>query len=129
MNIVVLILAAAGFIVSLYGYLVEGKMQANPSYKPACDINNIISCSRAFNSDYSKMMGVTNTIVGMVFYALVFLTEIFQLGNLVYYYAVGAAVASVIFAYLLYVKVGSFCLVCSMVYMINFSLLIATMKG
>lgn len=129
MNIVILILASVGFAVSLYAYLVEKKMRLNSAYRPACDITKKISCSRAFNSQYAKLLGVTNTVVGMVFYALILVAELFQFGALVYYYAIAGVVASVVFAYLLYVKIGTFCLVCTMIYIVNISLLIASMRG
>lgn len=129
MNIVILILAAVGFIVSMYAYLVEQKVKQNSSYRPACDINNKISCTKAFNSKYSSVMGISNTIIGMVFYVLVLITALLGFNWLVCMYTIAAALVSIVAAYILYVKVGSFCLVCTMIYIINFSLLIAAMRG
>ena len=129
MNIAILILAAAGFAVSLYAYSVERKLRQDSSYKPACDINNKISCSRAFTSQYGRLLGVSNTLMGMVFYTLIFVLDLLNFNNAVYFFAIAAVTASAILAYFLYVKVKSFCLVCTTVYIINISLLLATLKG
>ena len=129
MNIVVLILALVGLVVSIYAYLVEQKVKENSAYKPACDINNRISCTKAFTSKYSSVMGISNTIIGMVFYVLVLITALLGFNWLVCMYTITAALVSIVAAYILYVKVGSFCLVCTMIYIINFSLLIAAMRG
>jgi vitamin-K-epoxide reductase (warfarin-sensitive) len=129
MNIVVLILASVGLVVSIYAYLVEQKVKENSAYKPACDINNKISCTKAFKSKYSSVMGISNTIIGILFYSLILVTQFLGWSWLIYCLTIAGALASIVAAYILYAKVGSFCLVCTMIYIINFSLLIAAMRG
>jgi vitamin-K-epoxide reductase (warfarin-sensitive) len=131
MNIVVLILAGVGLVVSLYAYMMEKKIQENSSYRPSCDITNKISCSRAFNSPYSKTLGISNTIIGMAYYAFILIAELLSLSMLVSLSVIAGAIATLFLAYVLYVKVKSYCLVCTTIYIINFSLLIAViaMRG
>jgi len=131
MNIVVLILAGVGLVVSLYAYMMEKKIQENSSYKPSCDITNKISCSRALNSPYSKTLGISNTIIGMAYYVFILIAELFSLSMLVSLSVIAGAIATLFLAYVLYVKVKSYCLVCTTIYIINFSLLIAViaMRG
>jgi vitamin-K-epoxide reductase (warfarin-sensitive) len=129
MNIVVLILAAVGIVVCAYAYFVEQKVKNDATYKAACDINSKISCSKAFNSKYSNVIGISNTLIGMFFYGSILIMALLGFNWLVYCASIAGAIATVVFAYLLYFKVRSFCLVCTTIYIINFSLLIAAMRG
>ncbi len=124
MNFVIILLAAVGFAISLYGYFVEEKVKADSSYKPICDISEQVSCSKAFSSQYGKLLGFTNTVAGMIFYAAVLLLTIFGYDQLVFYSSVAACAASVGLAYILFFRVKSYCLVCTAIYAINILLLI-----
>lgn len=119
MTTIIGVLAVCGFLISLYGFLVEQKFRQNPNYKPVCDINNRISCSKAFMSEYGKLFGVTNTLAGMAYYGLVFVLVILGFSNLLFYLTAIGVGASFFFAYLLIFKVQSLCLVCFATYIIN----------
>ncbi len=121
------VLASIGFALSFYGYYVEQQVEKNPSYKAACDISDQVSCTKAFKSPYGKLFGISNTLVGMVFYALIFVLAMLGFQQLVKYLAMAGAAAAVLFAYLLYVKVKSYCLVCTLTYVVNLLLLITTL--
>lgn len=44
----ILILATIGLLISIYGITVERKLQQDAQYKAACDISDMISCTRPF---------------------------------------------------------------------------------
>lgn len=121
------LLSALGLLVSAYGYFVEKKMEHDVTYKPFCDISDAISCSKPFKSMYGKTFGISNTILGLMFYSFMLVLSALDARMALFYGALGAAVATVYFAYILYVKVRSFCLVCTTMYVINIALLIASM--
>lgn len=119
-----MMLAAIGLLLSLYGFYVERKAKSKKKYTAICDINDQISCSKAFTSKYSSHFGISNTIFGSIFYGVVFVLALYNLTSWVFYLAVLAVLGTFYLAYLLYVKVKSFCLVCSSIYIINILLLI-----
>lgn len=114
-----LLLAVFGFGISLYGFMVEQKIKSNQDYKPVCDISDKISCSKPFKSPYGKLLGVSNTVVGMVFYATIFVLALFGQGQALQFLSLCALIATGVFAYLLYVKIKSFCLICNATYVVN----------
>lgn len=118
------ITALAGFALSLYGYFIEGKILQNPAYKPACDLSDRVSCSKPILSKYGKLFFVSNTLVGMGFYSLVFLLALLGLSQLIFLSACAALGASLVLAYILYFKVGSFCLLCHAIYFVNIVLFV-----
>ena len=65
-----LAVCAVGLAVAGYMYHIERKLETELWYEPMCDINQKISCSKAANSEYSKMfIGIPNALVGLYFYA------------------------------------------------------------
>ena len=127
MMLSVILLAVLGFGISLYGYMVEWNVARDKTYKAACDISDRISCTKAFYSPYGKLFGISNTMAGMIFYAIVFILAIFGYIYLVRLLAVAGFLATILFAYLLYVKVKSYCLVCTATYVINILLLLCSL--
>ncbi len=121
--IFIILLSLAGFAASWYAYMVEKKIAQSGEYKPVCDINDRISCTRVMSSPYGKMLGISNAIPGMIFYAFVFVLALFGFVTWIFYLSLTACVASVGLAYIMYFKIKSFCLVCTSVYAINFGLL------
>ena len=117
-------LAVVGFIVSLYGFLIELWIKKDPTYKPACDLSDRVSCSKPILSKYGKLLGVSNTILGMGYYLAVSALALFGFMDLLILVTAAGALASVGFAYILYFKIKSFCLICSATYAINIALLI-----
>jgi vitamin-K-epoxide reductase (warfarin-sensitive) len=124
MKAVMMFLAAAGIAVSVYAYMVERKIKQNPMYKPACDISDRISCSKPITSEYSALFGVSNALLGIVAYAVMFVAALFGWATVLWYGAIALNLSSVVFAYLLYVKVKAFCVVCTLTYVINFLMLL-----
>jgi vitamin-K-epoxide reductase (warfarin-sensitive) len=115
-------LLALGFLFSLYLYLVEKKLQTNPLYKPACDINDRLSCSAVAQSGYGDMFFVPFSLLGIFFYPLFAL--IVWLGfDWLFLIATGISVLlSFYLGYLQLFKIKAICVVCCTIYLINIAL-------
>lgn len=123
MILVFQIIAICGFLISLYAYYVRHKVLKAPTYSPICDISANISCSKALGSQYSKTMGVPNPLAGILFYTLVFVLS-FSYMHLVIYPVLVSVLFSLYLAYISYIKQKNFCLVCTLTYLVNISLLV-----
>lgn len=117
-------LAALGFVISLYTYLIEQKIRNNSEYKPVCDISDRISCSKVINSEYSNIFFFSNAIAGMLFYAGVVILALLSLTQLLLIASIASCVFTCYLAYLLYFKIKSYCILCTSLYIINFAILI-----
>ena len=122
------ILAIIGFWLSFYAYYVEKSASKNKNYKPVCDISKEISCTKAFTSKYRKLLGKSNSFFGMFFYPVVYFLFSLNFFSLVFLLSILSALGSVYPAYLSYVKLKTFCLVCTSIYLINFLLLFFSYK-
>ncbi len=117
-------LAALGFGVTLYGFFVEYKVKRDTTYKPACDISDRTSCTKAFTSEYSTTFGISNTILGMIYYATVFILALLGWDTITFLVTSAGALMTIWFAYLLYVRLKIFCVVCTTTYLVNIGLFI-----
>ncbi len=124
--IFIILLALAGIVISIYAYTVEMNISKNPEYKPACDLSDKISCSRVMASGYGKMLGISNALIGVAFYSLVFILACFSAATLIFYLSIAAVLVSIGLAYISYFRIKSFCLVCTSVYVVNILLLIVS---
>lgn len=122
MGYTIQIISVIGFLLSIYSLYVEKKF-ARTKKKAICDINEKMSCTKAFKSHYSKTLGIPNSIHGIIFYVVVFLVAFYGL-QYVFYLAVLGVLGSIYLAYNLYFKIKTFCLVCSSIYLVNILLLI-----
>lgn len=121
----VIIIAIVGLAISAYGITVERKLQRDAQYKPACDISDKISCSRAFLSPYGKMLGISNIWASVLYYCAVMILAMMKMTILTLVLtSIGVAVSAV-FAYVLYFKVRSACPICTALYLVNIALAIA----
>lgn len=127
MIISIALVALAGFGLSLYAYIVEQRVLENPSYKPACDLSDRVSCSKPLLSEYGKLFFVSNTWVGMAFYGLVFVFALLGLGYPIFLLSCVSLGASLVLAYILYFKVRSFCLICHAIYLVNIVLFVLSL--
>ncbi|MBW2985390.1 hypothetical protein KY313_01930 [Candidatus Woesearchaeota archaeon] len=117
------IVSIIGFLLSIYAFSVEKKSEKSKSYKPLCDISKKISCTKAFASKYGRLAGVSNSFAGIFFYIIVFLLAFLGQLNYVFYLAIISVLGSLYLAYAQIMKVKSFCLVCSCIYLVNLLLL------
>ena len=118
------ILAILGLILSAYSLYVEKKLAAQEDYSPVCDINKKISCSAAFESKYSRTLGINNSILGIGFYSTIFILYLTFYAPWILYLAAFGMLTTIYLAYISYFKLKNFCLVCTSIYLVNSLLLI-----
>lgn len=132
MNILFIqVLSIVGFLLSLYGFSVRQRMNHSSGKKGRtermaflCDVSSNISCSKAFGSTYGSLLGFSNTIVGLIFYSVVFILASLGAEAAVQALAVLSGLGTMYLAYVSYVKQHNFCLVCSAIYAVNVLLLV-----
>ena len=125
-----LLISLIGFLLSLYAIYVERMVKYDKNYKAICDISEKISCSKAFASGYGKIFfGISNGIIGTIFYALIAALNFYGLTNFIFYLSVLSVIGSIYLAYILNFKVKTICLVCYSIYIINILLLIFSFRG
>ena len=117
-------LAVIGFILSAYALYLKRKKAKNPEYKSVCDISDNMSCTKVFSSSYGKSFGISNSIYGLVFYTTIYFLDIFSQNNFIFYLSILSVLVSIYLAYILYIKVKSYCLICNGIYLVNILLLI-----
>ena len=61
---VTLYFCVLGFGLAAYSLYEELQMEANPEYRPLCDIQEGVSCSKAFKSEWGTGFGFIHKIVG-----------------------------------------------------------------
>jgi len=123
MSLSLIIVALIGLCISLYTYSVERKIKTNMNYKPVCDISDRISCTKPMQSAYANMFLVSNALVGVAYYLLVIACTALHAFNLLLVTASAACLFSLGMAYILYVKVEAFCILCTSIYVVNFLIL------
>ncbi|XP_025836511.1 vitamin K epoxide reductase complex subunit 1-like protein 1 [Agrilus planipennis] len=137
LNFVLTVSSIIGLGLSIYAFIVEIAIEHNRSYTPMCDISETISCTKAFKSQYGKGMGLfgeksifnrPNALVGMIFYSLLitFVQSNSATVNLICYFGIILSnISSLYFAYILYFKLHTLCIVCVSTYVVNFINLIS----
>lgn len=120
----IIIISIIGLALSIYAIIEERKVRNDSGYKPVCDINDRVSCSKAFTSRYGKTFGISNSYGGLVFYTITPIAAYFAPQFLLPMVAF-SVLGSVYLGYLQYVKLRTFCVVCTSIYAVNIALLIA----
>ncbi|MGB8467834.1 MAG: vitamin K epoxide reductase family protein [Candidatus Babeliales bacterium] len=121
-------LALLGIGTCLYLVHVEQQLAHDRTYKAACDLSDTVSCTRPLLSNYSTLFfGTSNAKMGIVFYAVVAICALLELPILFVITLLGVSV-TVAGAYLLYGKLHSFCILCTLTYIINILLFIDALK-
>ena len=121
---ILLILATIGLLISIYGITVERKLQQDAQYKAACDISDTISCTRPFLSPYGKMLGISNIWASAGYYVMIIAAILLNQPQLVMLITASGLLVTIVFAYILYFKVKSLCLICTSLYVVNIALFV-----
>ncbi len=121
---ILLILATIGLLISIYGITVERKLQQDAQYKAACDISDTISCTRPFLSPYGKMLGISNIWASAGYYVIIIAAVTLNQPQLVMLITASGLLVTIAFAYILYFKVKSLCLICTSLYIVNIALFV-----
>lgn len=120
----IIALAVLGFCVSTYAFYAHKRLDANANYQAVCDLSNRVSCTRTFESEYGKFLGIPIGFYGMAFYALIAFLNAYGYVDFVLILSIAAVIVSGALAYILYFKIKNICLICNSIYVINILLLI-----
>ena len=121
---IIIILATIGLIISIYGITIERKLQQYAQYKAACDISDSISCTRPFLSPYGKMLGISNIWASAFCYIVIIAAALMDYYRLLVLITLAGFLVTIAFAYILYFKIRSLCLICTSLYIVNIALAI-----
>jgi vitamin-K-epoxide reductase (warfarin-sensitive) len=119
----IITLAVIGFVLSVYSFYIEKRFERTPQ-KSVCDINDRVSCTKAFTSQWGKTFGVKNSVWGILLYIFVFGLTWFGFDKLLFYVSIFVVLSSIYLGYILLTRVKSVCLICFSVYTINILILI-----
>lgn len=122
----ILFLALLGLLLASYTFYVKQQLQKNKHYKPACDINNTISCSQVLKSPYANLFYLPNALYGIILYLLIIAAQLLQLTTFLLLLTSIASIISLVLFYLL-LKLKKTCLVCIASYLINIGLFLAVL--
>ena len=112
-------LSVIGLLLSLYSVYVEQHMKKQKRYHPFCDIAKHVSCRKSFTGPYGHLFGVSNSILGVLFYPVLGIFVYFSYWNIVFLLSLLALCLSFYLAYISYVRMKNFCIVCSSLYVVN----------
>lgn len=122
---IILTLAIIGLIISVYGITVERKLQQDAQYKAICDISDSISCTRPFLSPYGKILGISNIWASAFYYVAIITITLMHFPQALTLITSAGLLVTIVFAYILYFKIRSLCLICTFLYCINIALAVA----
>lgn len=119
MELKLIILIFAGFMLSLYSVWIDLKIKKNRAYKPFCDLSDLVSCSKPIASGYSNFFIFSNGVWGIIFYSTLFFLACYNMHFIIRLLASMGVFVSLGLAYILYKKIGAICLICTSIYIIN----------
>ncbi len=122
--ILFLSLSVFGLLLSLYAVYVEQKVRKNKQYRALCDFSKKISCSKIFLSREGHLLGVSNAFLGVFFYTSLIFFLFLKNFHVFFLLTILAVIGSLYLFYLQLVKLRLFCVVCTLIYLINIGLLI-----
>ncbi|MDO8509112.1 MAG: vitamin K epoxide reductase family protein [Nanoarchaeota archaeon] len=125
-NAFISIISILGALFSVYAFKVELKSSRHENYKAVCDIHEKMSCTKAFTSPYGSIFGISNSLMGLYFYSLIFVLSFFSQFKAIFYLSILAVIVSIYLAYILFIKMKNFCIVCASIDIINVILLIVS---
>jgi len=124
MLILLFILSLIGLLISVYTFASERKLAKNKYYKPLCDINDKISCTKNFKSSDAKIFFISNSLLGIFFFIIITILVFLNYYNYIFYLSIPAFLFNIYLAYASYIKLKNFCLVCTSTYLIVILILI-----
>ncbi|HLD12611.1 MAG TPA: vitamin K epoxide reductase family protein [Candidatus Nanoarchaeia archaeon] len=120
------VISFLGLLLSVYALYTEKKHAANHHYHPLCDIDTKTSCTKAFDSPYGKLLGIPNSLAGIVFYLVLIVLAFFNYNRYLFYLSLLSVLGSCYLAYILFAKLKIKCVVCISIYVVNLLLLVIT---
>lgn len=123
---ITLLVSFLGLLLSIYAFKIEIKLKKNKKYKAICDKNSKISCSKAFSSKYSHLLGVPNSLGGIFFYSLLIYLSLINFYDIIFLLSSFSFLISLILAYFSFFKLKIICLLCTLIYLVNLILIISS---
>jgi vitamin-K-epoxide reductase (warfarin-sensitive) len=119
------VLSVLGILLSLYTLYLHWKINKEYSYKAVCDLSDRFSCTKSIRSKEGKIFGIPNGVFGIGFYGVLLALTFSEFTNYIVPLTTIGVFASFYFAYNLYFKVKTICLVCNSIYLVNLLLFIS----
>jgi uncharacterized membrane protein len=126
LSVLIPIVALIGFLLSLYAFYIERRVANNAAYRAICDLSETVNCTRVLKSKEGHVLGVSNALIGLLFYTLIFGLSFYRQFTLIFWLAILSVIGSTYLAYVSYIKMRNVCLVCTGIYVINILLLVAS---
>jgi uncharacterized membrane protein len=129
----VLLGGAIGLVASLTLTVEKIELLRNPSYVPSCNLNPIMSCGSVMVTPESSILGVPNTLLGIVGFTVVVVTGVLAVAKVLlpqwYWIAltVGTLIGAVFVHWLVFqslYRIGALCPYCMVVWVVTISLLV-----
>lgn len=129
MTVPVVLLAVCGLLLSVWALLIATRYRRSMRYTPWCDFSEQVSCSRAFTSRYSRTLRIHNAWFGIIAYPVVAWIAI--IGRPLELLIAGSllVLASASLAYISFVKMRNYCLVCIGVYAVNLAIFLLALTA
>lgn len=124
MEWLILALTLIGFCLSVYVLHVEKYAGKKKDFRAWCDFTERISCTKAFTSEFAHTGMLPNSVIGMIGYSVMALLAYFNEIQYLFLISLACLSFSVFLAYVLFVRVRSYCLVCISIYAINLGLVL-----
>lgn len=131
-----LIICIVGLLISMYAIYVEYKSEMVENYEATCDINESISCSSVFKSEYGHILSkwvlkshdykISNSKLGLLFYALGVIALKLGWTSALLGLSVCGVIMSAYLSYVLFYIIQKVCVLCFGVYVCNMSLFIVS---
>ncbi|GJQ80950.1 hypothetical protein Trydic_g4767 [Trypoxylus dichotomus] len=135
LNVVFTLSSFLGLALSIYSYVVEQAAEHDTNYKAMCDINEYISCTNVYRSEYGTGFGIISTLLGkesllnkpnslfgIIFYSLLIIfaqIDSKPFAILTLFFSIVSIWVGIYLAYLLLFVIRSLCVVCAATYLVN----------
>jgi uncharacterized membrane protein len=129
----VLIAGVVGLVSSMTLTVEKIELLLNPSYKPSCNFNPIVSCGSVMVTPQASVLGFPNPLLGIVAFTVVLVTGVLAVSKVALpkWYWVGLLVGTLVGAgfvhWLIFqslYRIGALCPYCMVVWVVTVSLLV-----
>ncbi|GAA1016327.1 vitamin K epoxide reductase family protein [Tsukamurella strandjordii] len=127
-GIVLIITGALGLLASAMLTIDRIKLLQDPSFRPGCSIDGVLSCGSIMESSQGSVFGFPNPLLGLVAFTVVIVTGILAAGGVAlpqWYWtglAIGSAAGLILLTYLIHASlfdIKALCLWCMLVWTIQ----------
>lgn len=73
---IIIYLSIIGLLIAGYMMYAKHQKKKNPSYKAICDINDRVSCTEMFHSNFASIAGIPTIVLGIVMYIAIIIFEL-----------------------------------------------------